>query len=230
MLEILKQSPSITASTWLTETKKEGLHVGIIPDGMRRWGKERGIELLETYTLAFHQLEQTIDFFFSNDVTTLSIFFLSADNLRRAPYEVESVLKAIYSFNTIRLPHILNKWECKFLVAGDTTSLGDENLVGSLTHLQDTTNLFSKRLLHACISYDPIQELQWAIQQSPDKDISNILKHLYVKEPLDLCIRQNHPLHQDYNVFRISPLAALAGYRQAYLISIAYLQRPICPY
>lgn len=202
----------VTASRWLAHTKREGLHVGLIPDGMRRWGKQHNIDLPETYRLAVHVLTRTIDFFFDNDAGIVSIYFLSADNLRRTPYEVRSVLDAIYFFSSKVLPELVKKWKFRIVVAGDVNILEDELLVSTLNKLQDLTASFTTRKLYACINYDPIMELQTAVMKTDGKGITEILDHLYVKEPVDLCLRTG-------NETRISTFLPLQlSYAELYFI------------
>jgi len=83
---------------WIKQTELTGLHVGIIPDGMRRWAKENNTELLDTYLFACRKLETTINFFLENQVEIISVFLLSADNLKRDSFEVKCVVDSLCFF------------------------------------------------------------------------------------------------------------------------------------
>ena len=44
-------------------TKIKGIHVGIIPDGMRRWSKENNISLVESYLTSLENIDNIIHIF-----------------------------------------------------------------------------------------------------------------------------------------------------------------------
>ena len=46
----------------MTHAKK--LHVGIIPDGMRRWSKENNISLVDSYLTSLENIDNIISYFF----------------------------------------------------------------------------------------------------------------------------------------------------------------------
>ena len=73
-------------------------HIGLIPDGSRRWAKSRGISYFESYEIAMAKLSQILDFLYGKGVGTVSIYFSSSQNFDRPKEEIEAFCKAESNF------------------------------------------------------------------------------------------------------------------------------------
>ena len=69
-------------------------HVGLIPDGIRRWAKRNNIPLLEAYLEAMHKIAQCIGLFFGEGSQAVSIYLSSIQNFRRSEREVSAIFQA----------------------------------------------------------------------------------------------------------------------------------------
>lgn len=68
-------------------------HVGIIMDGNGRWAKERGLPRTEGHRIGFERSKEWLHFVFEQGVEVLTVFALSAENLkRRRKEEVDFLL------------------------------------------------------------------------------------------------------------------------------------------
>ena len=63
-------------------------HVALIPDGTRRWARNNGVRLTDAYEAVARALVRTGTTLFSHDLSSVSIYALSAANLRRGPDEL----------------------------------------------------------------------------------------------------------------------------------------------
>ena len=171
--------------------KIKGIHVGIIPDGMRRWSKENNISLMESYLTSLENIDNIISYFFSNEVKILSIYSLSSDNLQRDESEVDSIIYAETLYFDKFLPEICKKWNSKFVAVGNIDDITNQKFKNSIIKLQELTKDYSERKMYALINYDPLDDitiLSKNINNNKQENI-NFFDLLKVKEPVDLLIR-----------------------------------------
>lgn len=171
--------------------KIKGIHVGIIPDGMRRWSKENNISLVESYLTSLENIDNIISYFFSNEVKILSIYSLSSDNLQRDESEIDSIIYAETLYFDKFLPEICKKWNSKFVAVGNIDDITNQKFKNSIIKLQELTKEYSERKMYALINYDPLDDitiLSKNINNNKQENI-NFFDLLKVKEPVDLLIR-----------------------------------------
>lgn len=171
--------------------KIKGIHVGIIPDGMRRWSKENNISLMESYLTSLENIDNIISYFFSNEVKILSIYSLSSDNLQRDESEIDSIIYAETLYFDKFLPEICKKWNSKFVAVGNIDDITNQKFKNSIIKLQELTKDYSERKMYALINYDPLDDitiLSKNINNNKQENI-NFFDLLKVKEPVDLLIR-----------------------------------------
>ena len=172
-------------------TKIKGIHVGIIPDGMRRWSKENNISLVESYLTSLENIDNIISYFFSNEVKILSIYSLSSDNLQRDESEIDSIIYAETLYFDKFLPEICKKWNSKFVAVGNIDDITNQKFKNSIIKLQELTKDYSEKKMYALINYDPLDDitiLSKNINNNKQENI-NFFDLLKVKEPVDLLIR-----------------------------------------
>lgn len=80
-------------------------HIGIIPDGNRRWARERGLPTLEGHRRGFDRFEPIVDAFEAAGLEFLSFFCFSTENWQRSPEEVDYLMKLISA--------MIDKWQKK---------------------------------------------------------------------------------------------------------------------
>ncbi len=162
------------------------LHIGLIPDGGRRWAKKNNVSLEESYAVTRDLLQDMTKYFFSQGVSELSIYLSSAQNFRRSEAEISSfteVTSNALSNEIINLAMLLN---LRINIVGNSDSIPD--YIMSL--LQENNMKFDDQhvgTINLCIAYNPIEEIINATKLSGS--INNFLDYLWVKNPLDLIIR-----------------------------------------
>ena len=71
-------------------------HIGIILDGNRRYGRSQGIsDPQDVYRLGARKLDDVLDWCADLAIPAVTLWVLSADNLRRAQTEVSGILAAL---------------------------------------------------------------------------------------------------------------------------------------
>lgn len=158
-------------------------HIGIIPDGSRRFAKRENIGLELAYQQTFDYLEHCIDALSEMQVPEVSVYVLSVDNLRRSQSELEAI--SITTTNWLRNYCGVQK-HYKVLHAGDR-SLLPESYQGALDSAI-ASSLANPGKLNILAAYSHWTEIALALQTSfaSGKDIWECLE---IVTPLDLIIR-----------------------------------------
>ena len=67
------------------------MHIGIIPDGNRRWAKEHGLPALEGHQRGAQAMHNVVDYLLTCQVKYLTVWGFSIDNWKRSQDEIESL-------------------------------------------------------------------------------------------------------------------------------------------
>jgi undecaprenyl diphosphate synthase len=161
-------------------------HLGIIPDGSRRWAKKNNLTYYDAYVHAMKKLQHFIDIGFSSNIKIISLYGLSKENLNRPKSDLDAVFAAEHLFFSELLPPICKKWQCKVIHAGVLEGLPDFFCEG-LTNLCESTSKEETRKLYLLVGYNPMDEIKQAIAKS--KSIDFFEENLWIKEKIDLVIR-----------------------------------------
>jgi len=162
------------------------LHVGLIPDGGRRWAKKHNISLSESYAVSRDLIVEIAKYLFSNSVAELSVYLSSVQNFRRTESEIDSfstVTSNGISNEILKLATLLN---LEVRIIGDDNSLSHKT-ISLLADHNKKLNVETARKINLCISYNPSEEIENAIKQREGD--RSFVEYLWVKRPLDLIIR-----------------------------------------
>eukprot|EP01084_Bolivina_argentea_P150759 263246_1 len=174
-------------------------HIGLIPDGNRRWAKQNGLTKKEGHDIgfenAFHLLNNIFDI---GSIHSATMFGCSTDNFfKRDSVEIRNVFDALNQFMLTFLEHSAPKYGVKMNHLGDKNILpGDVTEV--INYVEEKSNNYENHLLNMCIAYDGVAEICLAINKLSEDEIKNIdaavlMKYLYkhqVKYPdIDFVIR-----------------------------------------
>ncbi len=123
--------------------KKEHLpnHVGIVPDGNRRWAKKRGLSLWDGYMAGYAKLKAVVKHLFNVGVKNVSVYAMSLDNfLKRSEYEVKVLMKlAKKGFKELREDKDLNEKGVKVSIVGELNYLPDDVREEALKLMEQTS-------------------------------------------------------------------------------------------
>lgn len=135
-------------------------HVGLIPDGLRRWAEANGATLMDSYRLGAEKVVQILLALQRNGVHTVSVYNLSRANLARTSAELDAVYAASLHFFTNLLPAHFDPAETAVRLHGDRSLLPDD-YVDAAVDLERATrgSAFHINILAA---YDAMDELRVA--------------------------------------------------------------------
>jgi len=103
-------------------------HVGLIPDGLRRWARLNGVDLADSYLKGAHKVVEVLATLQRLGVRTVSVYNLSGANLSRRDDELEAVYAASVQFFRTLIPAAFDPAVCDVRLHGDRTSLPKQYL------------------------------------------------------------------------------------------------------
>jgi undecaprenyl diphosphate synthase len=163
------------------------IHVGIIPDGTRRWAKKNNHELFDAYFKAMILLGDIVKFLFTQDVKIISLYFSSLQNFKRPKDEIDAFCNAEAIFCENILKKLLDEYSFKVNIIGDRSYIPCL-LLEKAEEIENQTKKNDIHEINLCIAYNPIIEIQNAIKSST---VTDFLHNLQVKQPLDIVIRSS---------------------------------------
>lgn len=186
-------------------------HVGIIPDGTRRWATTNRLQKQRAYRLTAEKVAEIIDYLFAQGITSVSSYMLSKENLKRGSEDIEPILGQIPYFYQKILPRITERWHASVIHAGSYQALsGDYQDMIQKTCAETKPQESSGRRIYLCLAYCPLDELAHALASAPRP--RDFWDHLWVPETVDLVIRTGG----DTTLSNFLPLQC--GYARIYTI------------
>ena len=177
-------------------------HIGIIPDGNRRWAKEKGLSIEEGHNIGASNAFNLSDSIFKIGlIHSASIYGCSTDNLlKRGQNEVDNICDVLKHFMLKFSEDSASKYRVKMNHLGDRRIL-PHHLIEIIDFVEDKTKYYNHHILNMCIGYDGLKDICLAINKLTPNEIKTIdpdllMEHLYgdsqenLKYPnIDLVIR-----------------------------------------
>lgn len=161
-------------------------HVGIIPDGGRRWAKAKGLTLEESYRHTRLNMQKLTERLIYTSVKEISVYISSIQNFRRGPEDLIPYLKSLESSFSQEIPSLAHQLNLKIVMAGDRDIL-PAGLRQLIEKVENESEGHQKARLNLLIAYDPWEELTEALNRCPDP--SRLSHYLQVSTPVDMIIR-----------------------------------------
>ncbi|MCG7592761.1 undecaprenyl diphosphate synthase family protein [Mycobacterium sp. PSTR-4-N] len=160
-------------------------HVGLIPDGLRRWAKAHDTTLADAYLRGAHQVVAILQALRGHGVRTVTVYNLSRANLGRTDDELDAVYQASLRFLTTLIPAAFDAQTTSLRLHGDRKALPD-NYVAAAHDLEVamTGTDFRINLLAAYDAYDELRDALQRAQQT-GSDIASAFEI----DDVDLVIR-----------------------------------------
>ena len=174
-------------------------HIGMIPDGNRRWAKERGLDPWEGHSKGAEKGELFIEWCIDHeDISEITVYALSEENFKRPANELGK-LYALYEEELTKLinKEKLHRERVKINVISTKMKPIPKNLARLCNRIRAETKDYENKVLNMLIGYTGQSEILNAIS-SPlnriknlffglsEQDLKNSLK---VKRPCDFIIR-----------------------------------------
>lgn len=193
----------------------EPAHVGLIPDGLRRWAKANDTTLGDAYSKGAEKVTEILLALQRNEVQTVSVYNLSRANLGRTKAELDAVYAASMHFLTTLIPDHFDRATCSVRLHGDRNALPDK-YVAAAQDLEAamTGSDFRINILAAYDAYDELRIANERAQRagcdiSTALDIGNV--DLIIRTTPEQLLSGFLPLQSQYAqlVFLSTPLNEL---------------------
>ena len=158
-------------------------HVGIIPDGNRRWARRNNVSIGEAYNRGYDTLERILRELLKAGVTTVSVYALSRDNcIKRGPLELRMIYgMAVKAFQRLRRDRDLEERGVRVSVIGDLSLVPPRLRREVYTTMRETGDR-SGGLLNIALCYSPRWEIEYYLRRGVTPPSLRI-------RPIDLLIR-----------------------------------------
>lgn len=142
---------------------KQLQHVAIIPDGNRRWAKQKGLPTIEGHRRGFEMIQKLAKYLRSIEVRILTVWAFSTENWTRDKAEVDYLMGIYERWLDIDLKTAL-KEEIRIIHLGRKDRLKD-SLRKKLEEAEEKTKHFTKFYLGVALDYGGRDELLRATQK-----------------------------------------------------------------
>jgi undecaprenyl diphosphate synthase len=168
--------------------KRKSIHIGLIPDGNRRYALSMGKPPFFGHIEGAQRVEDFLEWCKEYpEIKMVSIFALSTENLNRAPEEVK-VLWKVYKDELYKLVDKAKEENIKVKVVGND-GLWKPDVKQVAKELVESSKSYSRYILNLMLAYGSKFEIKQAVKATIRKPILKLDRALYVREPLDLVIR-----------------------------------------
>jgi undecaprenyl diphosphate synthase len=154
----------------------EPRHVGLIPDGLRRWAKANDATLGDAYLKGAEKVTEILLALQRNGVQTVTVYNLSRANLGRRTDELDAVYAASTQFVTTLIPDHFDRATCSVRLHGDRNALPHKYVVA--VEDLETAMTGGDFRINILAAYDAYDELRTAYEraQRDGSDISAALE------------------------------------------------------
>lgn len=165
----------------------EPTHVGLIPDGLRRWASANNCSLDDAYLRGAEKVTEILVALQRHQVRTVSVYNLSQANLARPNLELSAVYAASIHFFTTLIPAHFDPAECSVRLHGDRRLLPGDFLAAA----EGLENAMHGDDFHINIlaAYDAMDELR-AAHLLAERDACDISEAFEIGQ-VDLVIRSS---------------------------------------
>lgn len=179
-------------------------HVALIPDGNRRWAREKGLKVYDGHYHGFKIAREVVNHAADKGVEYMSLWGMSADNLiKRSPLEIKGLFKIFEEmFRDIIDGKDIHDRQVRVQVFGLWQQKFPRRLKNVIQEAIDATQLYGNHVLNFFLAYNGTYEMLNAIQAIADAKVKRVTpeilkQHLYTKDlpPVDLVIRTGGEPH-----------------------------------
>ncbi|WP_054857514.1 polyprenyl diphosphate synthase [Vulcanisaeta sp. JCM 16159] len=181
------------------------MHIGVIPDGNRRWARRVGLPITEAYRIGSDKVEEFLNWSLDFGIKIVTVYVLSTENfLRRSKLELDLLYRLLKEkLIKVRRDERIHRNRVRVRVIGRTWLL-PEDVRREIELTEEATADYSDHYLNLAVVYGGRQEIIDAVRKLfadynsgklsiSDLNEETLFKYLYVgdephPEP-DLIIR-----------------------------------------
>ncbi len=171
-------------------------HLAIIPDGNRRWAKEKGFTSLKGHTVGYNKVKEISLSAFEKGIEEISVWAFSTENWKRSEKEVSYLMDLLFTALSKELDFYL-KNNVKLNVIGRRVGLS-EKIIKAIENAEEKTKNGTKGQFNLLINYGGQAEILDGIKKLAKDNIEldsvteeDFSKHLWTRSSLspDMIVR-----------------------------------------
>ncbi len=141
-------------------------HVAIIPDGNRRWARERGLAAWNGHEQGARQWQSILRAALGEGITHVTAWMCSMDNLAKRPREEVAVLYRVFAslFDELAALPELDTHRIRVRVLGDWAALQPSSLTDRIRALEERTRAHDGFFLTLLNAYDGVSDMTQAVR------------------------------------------------------------------
>lgn len=153
-------------------------HVAIIPDGNRRWAKERNLKPWEGHVAGAERIEELVRKALDMKIKNISFWGSSVDNLKKRPFLEKKALLGIYEkyFKKLVNSEEVHQNKAKINIIGSWREQFPESLKTILEEGIERTKNYNEYNLNFFLAYNGDYEMLQAIKKISKKIGDNVKK------------------------------------------------------
>jgi undecaprenyl diphosphate synthase len=144
--------------------RNDPAHVGLIPDGLRRWADQHGTTLTAAYLRGAEKVVEILLALRRNGVQTVSVYNLSRANLARHDAELDAVYNASIHFFSTLIPAHFDSATCTVRLHGNRGLLAESYLAAAQESERSMTG--AGFVINVLAAYDAADELRAAHERA----------------------------------------------------------------
>jgi len=134
-------------------------HVGIIPDGNRRWAEQHHLPVAEGHRQGYAKVKELLDWALEAGIRIISFYAFSTENFNRKPEEVQNLMDIFASgCQELAKDEKIHKNQVRVHFIGNRELLSSQ-LVEIIQNLEDATRNYEKMHLNLAIAYGGRDEI-----------------------------------------------------------------------
>jgi len=171
------------------------IHLGLIPDGNRRWAREHGVEPWEGHKRGAQVMEECLKWCVEEGIEEVSVYALSSENLAKRPKEELGSIFNIFAeyFKKLSQDEFVHKYEVRVRVLGHAYRL-PKFVLKAAHDVAKATQKHAKHFLNVLVAYGGQDELLRCVRAASQSRLAKVTRkllerYLWVSRPVDLVIR-----------------------------------------
>jgi tritrans,polycis-undecaprenyl-diphosphate synthase [geranylgeranyl-diphosphate specific] len=154
---------------WLWLQIKDGpfpQHIGIIPDGNRRWARRLGLDPTQGHETGYERIKEVLNWIWDLNVKYVTIYAMSSENCRYRSRDEFNHLASLLRRGVRELLESgeIEKRRIRVKVIGDLSYL-PQDLVEEVKKLEEKSSVFKDRTLTLAVCYGGRQEIIEAVKK-----------------------------------------------------------------
>lgn len=168
-------------------------HLGVIPDGNRRYAKKTGITFKEAYEQGFSKAEECLSWALEEGIKEITIYALSTENLKRNKTQLSTLLNLFKKkLGELSEKEIIHKNEIQIKVIGKPAVLS--MFKKEIKKIHNNTDGYKKHRINICLGYGGRWEIVNAVNRILGEGKRKVnektfWKYLEIKSEPELIIR-----------------------------------------